>query len=237
MATAFPEVESNEDTIVDTSMEKIPPTFHVFMKQWLVAPYLEMKKMWPKEGKHILAQFDSDSVYVYQAFNPKIAEFAVKNQKFGGPDFLLTRMSWIKTNFLWMMYRSNWASKKGQERILAIQLPRQSFETILSNALIPRKQKEKGLSKDDLKVRLQWDPDHSPSGESLPRRAIQLGLKGEILEQFATQWVTRIIDITPFVEEMSAYTKCLDQLFVAKEEIYPLEDPVISKLICLETDD
>ena len=233
MASAFPEVESN----VDTLMAKVPPTFHPFMKQWLVAPYLEMKKVWPKEGKHILAQFDSESVYVYQAFNPKIAEFAVKHQKFGGPDYLFTRMSWIKTNFLWMMYRSNWASKKGQERILAIQIPRQSFETILSNALIPRKQKEQGVSKDELRVRLQWDPDHSPSGESVPRRAIQLGLKGDTLQLFATQWVTRIIDITPFVTEMGAYTKCLDKLFVAKEEVYPLVDPHISELIYLDTDD
>ena len=235
MASAFPEVDSegNEDKI----LAKNPPTIYPFMKHWLVAPYLEVKKTWPKEGKHILAQFDSDSVYVYQAFNPKIAEFAIKNQKFGGPDYLLTRMSWIKTNFLWMMYRSNWASKKGQERVLAIQIPRQSFETILAKALIPRKQKEQGVSKEELEVRLQWDPDHSPSGESVPRKAIQLGLKGEILEQFATQWVSRIIDVTPFVTEMKAYTKCLDQLFVAKEEVYPLVDPVISELICLGTND
>ncbi|WP_287277994.1 MULTISPECIES: DUF4291 family protein [unclassified Okeania] len=26
-------------------------------------------------------------------------------------------MSWIKTNFLWMMYRSAWGSKTGQEII------------------------------------------------------------------------------------------------------------------------
>jgi len=37
-----------------------------------------------------------------------------------------------------------------------------------------------GLTKDDIMVRLQWDPDHSPKGEKLARRAIQLGLKGKV---------------------------------------------------------
>ncbi|KAI6652270.1 hypothetical protein LOD99_7286 [Oopsacas minuta] len=233
MASAY----DDEEILDSATMLKIPPNIYHFMKYWSVAPYLEMKTSWPKEGKHILAQFDDENIFVYQAFNPQIAEFAVKNQKFGGPDYLFSRMSWIKTNFLWMMYRSNWASKKNQERILAIQITRASFETILSNALIPRKQKEQGLSKEDLKVRLQWDPDHAPSGGGVPRRAIQLGLKGKILEQFGTEWVTRIIDITPFVTEMHAYTKCHQQLFVAREEVYPLTDPVITELICLESDD
>ncbi|WP_216092858.1 DUF4291 family protein [Candidatus Marithrix sp. Canyon 246] len=26
-------------------------------------------------------------------------------------------MTWIKTNFLWMMYRSEWGTKQGQETV------------------------------------------------------------------------------------------------------------------------
>lgn len=234
MASAY----IGDEEIVDShEMLKVPPNLYPFMKHWTVAPYLEMKKSWRKEGKHILAQFDDENVFVYQAFNPSIAEFAVKHQKFGGPYYQFSRMSWVKTNFLWMMYRSNWASKKNQERILAIQIPREAFETILSQAFIPRKQKEQGVSQEDLMVRLQWDPDHAPSGGVTSRRAIQLGLKGKILEEFGTQWVSRILDITPFVTEMSAYTKCFEQLFVAKEEVYPLKNSKIRELICLESDD
>ncbi len=49
---------------------------------WRTQSYLEQKdKVWPKEGKHILAQYDEDTVVVYQAFCPEIAEYAVKNQK------------------------------------------------------------------------------------------------------------------------------------------------------------
>ena len=38
-------------------------------------------KVWPKEGRHILAQYDDDSVVVYQAYCPEIVEYAVKHQK------------------------------------------------------------------------------------------------------------------------------------------------------------
>nr|WP_240038802.1 MULTISPECIES: DUF4291 family protein [Okeania] len=39
-------------------------------------------------------------------------------------------MSWIKTNFLWMMYRSAWGSKTGQEIILAVTIKRTAFDGI-----------------------------------------------------------------------------------------------------------
>jgi len=69
--------------------------------------YLEQKaKLWPADGKHVLAQFDDQNVVVYQAFCPEIADYVVKHGKFGGPRYSFTRMTWIKTNFMWMMYRS-----------------------------------------------------------------------------------------------------------------------------------
>jgi uncharacterized protein DUF4291 len=74
-------------------------------------PYLEQLPTWPPSGRHILAQFDDDSIYVYQAYRPAIANYAVTNQRFGG-EFSYNRMSWIKPNFLWMMYRSGWAGRK-----------------------------------------------------------------------------------------------------------------------------
>jgi len=40
-------------------------------------------------------------------------------------------MTWIKPSFLWMMYRSGWATKPGQEHILATQITRDGFEWAL----------------------------------------------------------------------------------------------------------
>ena len=49
---------------------------------WRVQSYLEQKDdVWPKNGKHILAQYDKDAVVVYQAYCPEIADYAVKHQR------------------------------------------------------------------------------------------------------------------------------------------------------------
>ena len=54
------------------------------------------------------------------------------NFRFGGDRFSFSRMSWIKTNFLWMMYRCGWATKPGQEHVLAVRITHDGFNTILS---------------------------------------------------------------------------------------------------------
>src|SRR5688572_14610926 len=98
------------------------------------APYEHVVKGWPDSGRHILAQYDDDSVVVYQAYRSSIADFAVAHRRFGG-EFSLSRMSWIKPNFLWMMYRSGWAAKENQERILAVRLKSRFFESLLERAV------------------------------------------------------------------------------------------------------
>ncbi len=67
--------------------------------------YLSQAARWPKTGRHILAQYDDQSIIVYQAYNASIGHFAASHGYFSG-SFSLERMSWIKPNFLWMMYRS-----------------------------------------------------------------------------------------------------------------------------------
>ena len=62
-----------------------------------------MKK---EEERNIYAVFDDKTIRVYQAYNNEIADEALKLGKFGSK-FSLTRMTWIKPSFLWMMYRLN----------------------------------------------------------------------------------------------------------------------------------
>ena len=85
--------------------------------------YAEQLRGWPTSGRHILAQYDAESLMVYPAYRPEIGEFAARHGHFGGT-FTYSRMSWIKTNFLWMMYRSGWGTKPGQEVTLAVRLKR-----------------------------------------------------------------------------------------------------------------
>lgn len=119
-------------------------------------PYSKQILNWPNSGKHILAQYDNDTIIVYQAYNEKIANSIVKSQNFHSEECIKTgysmnRMTWIKTNFLWMMFRSGWAGKPNQEKILAIRISRQGFEDILFKAI----NSTSTTNKLD-EVRLQW---------------------------------------------------------------------------------
>lgn len=171
----------------------------------LTENYLEQMKRWPTAGRHVLAQYDEETVIVYQAYRAAIAEYAVQHGRFGGA-FSFSRMSWIKPNFLWMMYRSGWASKEGQERVLAIRLLRSGFDAICQQSVIstydPSRYVDRATWQSDVNrsdVRLQWDPDHGPSGNRLERRAVQLGLRSQVLRDYSDRWITEILDITEFV--------------------------------------
>jgi hypothetical protein len=172
------------------------------------AAYLQTATAMPQTGRHITAYQQEDSIVVYQAYNKGIAHFAAVNQYLGGPAYSYNRMSWIKPNFLWMMYRCGWASKENQEAVLAIWLKKTDFEAILDEAVWssfdPGQHSNRELWQAELErkeVRLQWDPDHDPFGKKLERKALQLGLKGRILEKFGKAYITRIEDITNFVKE------------------------------------
>lgn len=196
------------------------------------APYEEELRGWPTSGRHIMAQYDAEAIVVYQAYRTSIASYAVKHQQFGG-DFSFTRMSWIKPNFLWMMFRSGWASKEGQEHILAVTIQRQGFDELLKQAVAssfaPEQYQTRELWSEALtssSVRLQWDPDHDPFGHKLPRRAIQLGLRGEILEKYTTDWIASVEDITPFVKQQhdNLRQRGVEHLNVPAERPYVPED-------------
>lgn len=195
-------------------------------------PYLSQLARWPASGRCILAQFDDASVVVYQAFRPAIGRFATTHGWFGG-EFSLGRMSWIKPNFLWMMHRSGWGTKDGQETILAVRMRRDAFDALLAEAVPSTfargsyadeaawKEAVAGSS-----VRVQWDPDHDPAGAPQERRALQLGLRGPALARYAREWIVAIEDVTEFAHAQRAVP--LDRLVTPREEVYPVTDPAVA---------
>lgn len=207
----------------------------------ITEPYLEQLKIWEQTGKHILAQYDDNSIIVYQAYRPSIAEYAIKHQKFGG-DFKLTRMSWIKPNFLWMMYRCGWATKEGQEYVLGIRLTKTFFDEILRSAVVSSFEKSDfenhetwQQAVDTSDVRLQWDPDHDPLGNQVERRAVQLGLRGDILRRYAEQEIFEIIDMTPFViEQRQHLDNDFEKLIIPKETLYIPNDEQAIKSVGID---
>ncbi len=196
--------------------------------QLLTEPYLSQAACWPTEGRHILAQHNSETVVVYQAYSPAIGRFAASHGYFGG-GFSLNRMSWIKPNFLWMMYRSGWGTKPGQEVTLAIWLQRAAFVNILRAAVPSTYDPDDYSTREDWQtavvqsdVRVQWDPDHDPSGKPLARRAIQFGLRGATLASYAREWIVEIADISAFVAAQREHaTPPYDHLLTPRETLFP----------------
>jgi len=76
--------------------------------------------------------WDAEGVYFYQAFRSGIADWALQHGHLGGPAWNPKRMTWIKPSFAWMLYRSGYGRKPGQERVLRIKLPHAAVAELLS---------------------------------------------------------------------------------------------------------
>jgi hypothetical protein len=195
-------------------------------------PYLEQRRHWPQQGRAVLAHYDARAIVVYQAFKPQIADEAVQLGRFG-PSFSRSRMSWIKPNFLWMMFRCGWATKVDQERVLALWLPRTFFERIAAAAVPstfdPTAWRDENAWKRAVMastVRLQWDPDHGPSGAPQARKAVQLGLRGAMLREYADRAILRVQDVTALVAAQREHAKSpFTNLRTPRERVYVPSDP------------
>lgn len=206
--------------------------------------YKNLKSTIENSGQQIVTgQQSENNIIVYQAFNDQIANYAVENQKFGGSNYSFNRMTWIKPNFLWMMYRSGWATKPNQQRILAISISKEFFKKLLHEGeLTSIKQSnynEESIWRSLLnnsEVRIQWDPHHRPDKSKLDRKAIQIGIKGSLQRQFAINEINFIEDITSFVKEQNKYItrKYYKYLKVPIETKMEIEDDKINKKLSIK---
>ncbi|MFB7630581.1 DUF4291 domain-containing protein [Streptomyces sp. NPDC056149] len=188
----------------------------------------------------VRAQYTAETITVYQANPPQIALPEVAAGKFVAP-FKRDRMTWIKPSFRWMMYRSGWATKPGQERVLVIQISRAGFECALRHACLSHF--EPGLHdsesawrslKETSPVRVQWDPERTTDLSPLADRAIQVGLSGEAVDRYVDQWIVELRDITPLVhtihEDMRAGRHDRADTAIPAEVHYPLPADIRSRL-------
>jgi hypothetical protein len=83
-------------------------------------------------------------------------------------------------------------------------------------------------------VRLQFDPDHDPSGAPVERRAIQLGLRGSVLASYAREWLIEIEDISEFVRDQQQNVRAnLDRLVTPREKPYAVRDHDVAERLAL----
>lgn len=156
----------------------------------------------------VRALYDTHTITIYQAYNNAIADAALEAGTFVAP-FSFHRMSWIKPSFLWLMERSNWGLKSGQERILAVRMTRAGWDDAVSQAVLTHP--EPSLWPDpeawrvafaQAQVHLQWDPERNLRGTALPYFSIQVGLSRHLLPRFADEWIVGIEDKTPLVRKL-----------------------------------
>lgn len=189
----------------------------------------------------IRADFDRETIVVYQAYNNAIADAALAAKRFV-PPFSSHRMTWIKPSFLWLMHRSNWGQKSGQERILAVRITRAGWEKALSLAVLTSFDPSIFRSPADwdsqfqaAKVHLQWDTERSFRGSGLPYYSIQVGLSRHIIAEYVGEWVTCIEDITSRVRKIYDALRSgkVDQAkrHLPPERVYPVPSELARRLL------
>lgn len=159
-------------------------------------------------AREIRADFDRETIVVYQAYSPAIADAALRSGAFV-PPFSLGRMTWIKPSFFWLMHRSRWGGKGGQERILAVRITREGWERALAMAVLTSFEPSAFRSPEDwrgrflgAKVHLQWDPERTLRGAPLPAGSIQVGIGRDMIREYVESWVVGIEDLTPRVRKI-----------------------------------
>jgi len=188
----------------------------------------------------IRARFNQNRVTVYQGHTPEIAEASIEAGRLMVPTNTTGNL-WITMSFLDAMRDSDWAMRDGQHRILALNMSREGFEWILSQAapghFDPAKyttvaQWERAVVHSP--VRIQWDQaiglDGTPAGWMTPR----LGLALEARDRFLTEWVSHIADVTPHVWKMHQFILDGDiggvEVRLPEEHVYPLRDALRAHL-------
>lgn len=161
----------------------------------------------------IRAVHDSRTIRVYQAYNDAIADAALGRGTFVSPPFSMSRMTWIKPSFLWMVYRAGWGFKDpGQNRILALDIMRDGFDWALDHACLSHP--PEGMSDSDWDamktahpVRIQWDPERDMHHNPLPHRAIQIGIRDTAVAKYVNEWIVGVTDVTSFAHEVHNLVK------------------------------
>ncbi|MFC5285823.1 DUF4291 domain-containing protein [Actinokineospora guangxiensis] len=183
------------------------------------------------EKYRVRAVHDERTITVYQAYPPAIADAALAAGTFV-PPFKRERMTWIKPSFLWMMYRSGYARKPDQERVLAVRITREGFAWALANSCastpgeLPQEEWRRTLR--TTPVRTQWDPERGLRHEALAHRSLQVGLSGEAVARYVDEWIVDLTDVTPLAHTIGAAVAAGDldtaRAALPAEHPYPLPE-------------
>lgn len=193
----------------------------------------------------VRANYDHETIVMYQAYSDLIADSALKNQKFVAP-FSFNRMTWIKPSFFWLMHRSNWGQKPNQQRILAVHVKRSGWEKAISLGVLTSPENNihgSGIKWEEkfkkAKVHVQWDTERSQKGAALMYFSIQVGLSRHIINEYVEDWIVKIEDMTPLVRKLDKLRKEGSKNFskhLPSERKYPVSEELGAHLMIKGSD-
>ena len=187
--------------------------------------------------REIRAAHDEEGLFVYQAYRPEIGRYAADNGRFGRV-FKMDRMTWIKPSFGWMLYRCGYGDKPGQEVVLRIKISHEGWLQALSGAVLSTYRREihgeRPFFDRAMKVsecRVQWDPDRTLKLDRMERRAIQVGLRGSLVERYVNDWIIGIEDVTELAQAVkTAVSSGAEPPEVPEERVYEVPDEIRRRL-------
>jgi hypothetical protein len=75
-------------------------------------------------------------------------------------------------------------------------------------------------------VHVQWDPERSIHGKKLEHRAIQVGIGRTLIEQYASEWIVSVSDVTALATKLHRLKLNGDfqkaKQLLPKERVYPV---------------
>lgn len=189
----------------------------------------------------IRADYDARTIVVYQAYPKAIALPALRARRFVAP-FSFNRMTWIKPSLLWLMERSNWGQKSGQEYILAVRMTRRGWEEALSLGVLTHYEPKIYVSQCDWQTRfeqatvhIQWDPERSLRGADLGYNSIQVGLSRHLIQRYVDEWIVDIQDLTPTIRKLHRLMQsgAVDKAkrLLPGEKLYPISAAIADHLL------
>ena len=193
----------------------------------------------------VRARYDDQTIRVYQAFPHRIGDHAAKHGRFG-EEFSLSRMTWIKPSFNWMMYRSGYGEKRDQEVVLALDITREGFEWALRHAAlssfdpaIHADQADWQRQLENSSVRIQWDPSRDwRLARHATERTIQMGLAGDAVRHYVEKWIVRIEDVSDLARAFAQHARLGTVPDRRPDELelpYPLPGDLVDETLTLPT--
>lgn len=159
-------------------------------------------------GRCFRALYDTSSIRVYHLTTDSIADEALALGTFG-QKFNHEKINWLKPSFLWAMHRSNWSTKRGRSRVLAVDIKRSGFDYIFEKATCSVYDKtycgteeawQRKIS--ETNIRCKWDIARDEYGAPTNHLTVQYAISGEISRRYSHEWIICLTDITGMVREL-----------------------------------